>query len=61
MMGLAYGNDEEKIGVTYKEIEEYIITGTTSNQSSMEKIEKMHRQSEHKRKLIPVYHRNLCN
>lgn len=56
-MGLAYGNDEEKLGITYKEIEEYITTGKTSNQSSTEKIERMHTQSEHKRSPIPIFHR----
>ena len=55
--GLGSGNDEEKIGVTYKEIEEYIVTGKTKNLTSMEKIEKMHKQTEHKRKLIPIYKR----
>jgi len=55
--GLGLGSDEEKIGITYKEIEEYITTGKTSNPSSVEKIEKMHKQTEHKRKLIPVYNR----
>ena len=58
-MGLVYGNDEEKLGITYNEIEEYMATGKTNNTKSMDKIEKMHKQSEHKRKLIPVYHRNL--
>lgn len=55
--GLGLGSDEEKLGITYKEIEEYILTEKTANQTSMEKIEKMHKQSEHKRQLIPVYHR----
>ena len=55
--GLGFGSDEEKLGITYKEIEEYIKTGKTSDKSSMEKIEKMHRQSDHKRRLIPIYHR----
>lgn len=55
--GLGLGSDEEKIGVTYKEIEEYILTGKASNKFSTEKIEIMHKQSEHKRGLIPVYHR----
>lgn len=55
--GLGMGTDEEKLGVTYKEIEEYISTGKTSNQASMEKIEKLHKQSAHKREKIPVYHR----
>lgn len=55
--GLGLGSDEEKIGITYKEVEEYITTGKTENLISMGKIEKMHKQTEHKRKLIPVYHR----
>lgn len=55
--GLGLGSDEEKLGITYKEIEEYILTGKTANQTSMEKIQKMHKQSEHKREKIPVYHR----
>lgn len=57
--GLGLGTDEEKLGVTYREIEEYISTGKTANKSSMEKIEKMHKQSEHKRAKIPVYHRGI--
>lgn len=55
--GLGSGNDEEKIGVTYKEIEEYMATGKTENPTSVEKIEKMHKESKHKRKSVPVYHR----
>lgn len=55
--GLGSGNDEEKIGVTYAEIEEYISTGKTLNKSSMEKIQKLHKQSEHKRIPIPIYNR----
>lgn len=55
--GLGLGSDEDKLGITYKEIEEYITIGKTENLTSMEKIEKMHKQTEHKRKLIPVYHR----
>lgn len=57
--GLGLGTDEEKLGVTYHEIEEYISTGKTANKSSMKKIEKMHKQSEHKRAKIPVYHRGI--
>lgn len=55
--GLGSGSDEEKIGITYKEIEQYIKTGKTENLASMEKIEKMHTQTEHKRTLVPVYKR----
>lgn len=57
--GLGLGTDEEKLGVTYREIEEYISTGKTANKSSMEKIGKMHKHSEHKRAKIPVYHRRI--
>ena len=56
--GLGSGNDEEKLGITYKEIEEYILTGKTKKTVSMEKIKKMHEQSQHKRALIPIYTRN---
>ena len=55
--GLGLGSDEEKIGVRYNEIEEYILTGKTKDKASAGKIEKMHSQSEHKRKPIPIYHR----
>ena len=55
--GLGLGTDEERLGVTYSEIEEYISTGKTANQASMEKIEKLHKQSEHKRERISVYHK----
>lgn len=57
--GLGMGSDEEKLGVTYKEIEEYIKTGTTKEISSALKIEKLHKQSQHKRDKIPVYHRKI--
>jgi NAD+ synthase len=40
--------DESEMGVTYKEIDEYIATGKGSKES-IEKIEKAHRRSEHKR------------
>lgn len=55
--GLGLGTDEEKLGVTYREIEEYISTGKTANKSSMERIEALHKQSEHKRNKIPMYNR----
>lgn len=55
--GLGLGSDEDKLGVTYKEIAEYIKTGSTSNSASCLKIEKLHKQSAHKRNSIPIYHR----
>ena len=57
--GLGLGTDEEKLGVTYREIEEYISTGKTASQASMEKIEKLHKQSEHKRERIPIYRKTI--
>ena len=57
--GLGLGSDEDKLGITYDEIEEYMKTGSTNNPNSLEKIEKLHKQSEHKRREIPVYHRNI--
>lgn len=52
--GLGSGTDEEKLGITYKQIEEYIKTGKTDSQA-MKKIEEMHNKTEHKRKPIPTY------
>lgn len=57
--GLGLGTDEEKLGVTYREIEEYISTGKTASPASMEKIEKLHKQSEHKRERIPIYRKTI--
>ena len=55
--GLGGKTDEEKLGVTYNQIEEYIKNGTCNNQEADLKIEKLHKQTEHKRKSIPIYHR----
>lgn len=46
--------DEEKMGVTYKEISDMIEIGKT-NKEAMEKIVKMYEASKHKRASIPVY------
>ena len=53
--GLGTLTDEEKLGVTYKEIEEYIEKGTTGNLETDRRIEKLHSQTEHKRKPIPTF------
>ncbi len=49
--------DEQKMGVTYKEIAEFIDTGKTENKNSEEIIKRMHKLSEHKRNLVPTYER----
>lgn len=52
--GLGTGTDEEKLGITYKEISEYIRTGK-ANPKTKEKIKELHRKTEHKRNPIPKY------
>ena len=55
--GLGGKTDEEKMGVTYKQISEYIETNKT-DEEAMRKIEAMNKKSEHKRNPIPVYKRD---
>ena len=51
--------DEADMGVSYDEIEKYILDGPESvNEASRKIIERMHRVSEHKRILPPIYKRN---
>lgn len=54
--GLGGLTDEEKLGVTYKQIAEYIETGKTE-EKAMEIITKKEAISAHKRNPIPVYRR----
>ncbi|MBO8164998.1 MAG: NAD(+) synthase [Brevibacillus sp.] len=44
--------DEQEMGFTYEELDRYLITGETSPEAR-EKIERLHRMSEHKRQLMP--------
>ena len=46
--------DEDDLGITYKEIEDYIINGV-GDAETIEKIECMHQRSEHKRKLPETF------
>ena len=52
--GLGGLTDEEKMGVTYAQIAQYIDTGKTDTEAK-EKIERKYRTSMHKRKEIPIY------
>jgi len=54
--GLGKLTDEEKLGVTYKQIAEYIETGKTE-EKAMEIIKVKEKMSIHKRNKIPVYKR----
>lgn len=55
--GLGLGTDEEKLGIKYSEIEDYLKYGITLNPLSTATIELMHKKSYHKRSEIPVYER----
>lgn len=52
--GLGGQTDEEKMGITYKQIAEYIETGKT-DLDAMKSIEKRNKSSKHKREAVPVY------
>ena len=52
--GLGKLTDEEKMGVTYKQIAELIETGKT-DKDAMENILKRNRNSKHKRELVPIF------
>lgn len=52
--GLGKLTDEEKMGVTYKQIAEYIETGKT-DELAMENIARRNKNSKHKRELVPMY------
>ncbi len=52
--GLGNLTDEEKMGVTYKQIAEYIETGKTDI-SAMKIIERKNKSSKHKRQQVPFY------
>lgn len=52
--GLGMKTDEEKMGVTYKQIEKYIETGRTDD-AAMKIIEKLNNSTQHKRKKVPIY------
>lgn len=54
--GLGGLTDEEKLGVTYQQIAEFIKTGKTE-EHAMKIIMKKNKLSEHKRNPIPIYHR----
>lgn len=54
--GLGNLTDEEKLGVTYKQITEYIENGKTE-ENAMKIIQEKEKKSLHKRQSIPIYKR----
>ena len=53
--GISSKTDEEKMGVEYSKIEEYIKTGKTDSEA-MKIIEKLNKASKHKRVEVPTYY-----
>lgn len=56
--GLGELTDEQKLGVTYKQITEYIETGSTE-ESALKIIKEKETKSKHKRNPIPIYKKTL--
>lgn len=53
--GLGGQTDEEKMGVTYRQIAEMIETGETDDELAKQEILKRFQSSKHKREPVPVY------
>lgn len=51
--GLTPKTDEERFGFSYEQLDHYMETGSSGDDAIDEKIQKMHRYSEHKRNPIP--------
>lgn len=47
--------DEQEMGVSYRQIEDVIATGTTEDKAAAEKIVRINRQTEHKRRMPLTY------
>jgi len=55
--GLSGMSDEDKLGFTYKMLDEYIETGVCPDEKIKEKIDRLHAQNLHKLRIIPAYKR----
>ncbi|WP_315119789.1 NAD(+) synthase [uncultured Clostridium sp.] len=55
--GLSGKSDEEKLGFTYRQVNEYIENGSCGDKKIDEKIKLKHKYNEHKRNLPPKYER----
>lgn len=47
--------DEREMGVTYRQIEDVVLSGMTEDKTCEEKIKRMHERTEHKRRMPLVY------
>lgn len=57
--GLCGKTDEENLGFTYKELDQYIRTGKIENKKHKEKIDKLHKQNLFKLRLMSSFNSNL--
>lgn len=53
--GMSGKSDEEKLGFTYAELDEYITSGKIENLEHKEKIDRMHKANLHKLQLMPKF------
>jgi NAD+ synthase len=53
--GLCGKTDEEALGFTYETLDKYIREGVCENETLKTNIEKLHKQSEHKRVTMPIF------
>ena len=56
--GLCGQTDEDKLGFTYAELDEYIATGAISDKDKQAKMAKLHKINMHKLKPMPKYERS---
>lgn len=49
--------DEQELGMTYEEIDDYILFNR-ANRETKEKIDSIYKRNEHKRKMPPVFGRD---
>ncbi|RKM57947.1 NAD(+) synthase [Butyrivibrio sp. CB08] len=55
--GLSGMSDEDKLGFTYAVLDHYVLTGEIEDQTTKEKIDRLHRLNLHKLQTIPMYKR----
>ena len=53
--GLSGMSDEEKLGFTYEELDNYVLTGKCENQETKNKIDRLHKINLHKIKPMPCF------
>ena len=59
--GMCGKSDEDNLGFTYEELDDYLLNGTECKTSleTIQKIEKMHRATRHKYQAMPIFLHNI--